>query len=229
VELNAIYKESGLISYNKVTEWIKQFSHTNILETLEHATPAKRKVIAQTPGVNSYTLLELNNVSIKPSTFFTRLQMLDLGSMPRNNWVDFSNLFMLLTGQPIHFFDADKVAGDIIIRNATEGEQFTDLFSMVHTLTPTDIVIADNQKVLALAGVVGGLESGVTENTTNILVEIANFDAVIVRKTGTRLSLRTDSELRYEKNINPWGTLYMLLFFLEELNYFAKDLGSFEK
>jgi phenylalanyl-tRNA synthetase beta subunit len=71
------------------------------------------------------------------------------------------------------------------------------------------------------------LESGITENTKHILVEIANFDPVAVRKTGTRLSLRTDAELRYEKNISPVWSLYCLLLFLDELKYFKKDLGKF--
>ena len=154
--------------------------------------------------------------------------MLDMGSVPRNNRVDFSNIFMLISGQPIHFFDADKVDGDVIVRNAKDGEKFVDLFETEHILTPTDIVIADNKKILALAGVVGGLDSGVTESTKNILVEIANFDAVSVRKTGTRLSLRTDAELRFEKNINPRHTLFSLILFLDELKYYKKDLGDYE-
>jgi len=224
VELNAIYGRLNLISYNKVSEWMKQFDHTNILETLQQATPAKRNVVGEADGLNSYTLLEINTVDIKQTLFFTRLQMIDMGANPRSNWVDFSNLFMLLTGQPIHFFDADKVDGDIIIRNATDGEEFTDLFETKHTLKSTDIVIADKNKVLALAGVVGGLDSGISDTTKNILVEIANFDPVKVRKTGTRLGLRTDAELRYEKNINPWWSLYCLLLFLDELNYYSKDL-----
>ncbi|HCB51455.1 TPA: hypothetical protein DEP21_02665 [Patescibacteria group bacterium] len=172
--------------------------------------------------------MEINNVDIKQTSFFTRLQMIDMGANPKSNWVDFSNLFMLLTGQPIHFFDADKVDGDIIIRNATDGEEFIDLFETNHTLKSTDIVIADKTKILALAGVVGGLNSGVSDTTKNILVEIANFDPVKVRKTGTRLSLRTDAELRYEKNINPWWSLYCLILFLDELKYYGKDLGNYE-
>jgi phenylalanyl-tRNA synthetase beta chain len=80
--------------------------------------------------------------------------MIDMGALPRANWIDFSNLFMLMTGQPIHFFDADKVDGDIIVRNAKEGEEFTDLFETTHILKETDIVIADKKKILALAGIV---------------------------------------------------------------------------
>ncbi len=227
VELNAIY-EAKDISFNKVSDWMKQFNDINVLDTFAHATPAKRKVIWESTGLNSYTLLEINNVEIKPLSFFTRLQLIDMWANPRNNWVDFSNLFMLLTGQPIHFFDADKVDGDVIIRNAKDGEEFVDLFETKHTLKSSDIVIADKNKILALAGVVGWLDSWISESTKNILVEIANFDPVAVRKTGTRLGLRTDAELRYEKNINPWWSMYCLLLFLDELKYYKKDLGNFE-
>lgn len=228
VELNAMYNEAWKVSFNKVIEWMKQFQNTNILDTFAHATPAKRKVIWEASGLNSYTLLEINNIEIKPLSFFTRLQLLDMGANPRNNWVDFSNLFMLLTGQPVHFFDAAKVDGDVIIRNAKDGEEFIDLFETKHILKSTDIVITDKKKILALAGVVGWLESWISENTKNILVEIANFDPVAVRKTGTRLALRTDAELRYEKNINPWWSMYCLLLFLDELKYYSKDLWTFE-
>ncbi len=90
---------------------------------------------------------------------------------------------MNISGQPVHFFDAEKVEGDIIVRNAKAGEKFVDLFETEHILDTTDIVITDKKKILALAGVVGGLNSGITEDTKNILVEIANFDPVAVRKT----------------------------------------------
>ena len=80
--------------------------------------------------------------------------MLDLGANPINNWVDFSNLFMNISGQPVHFFDAAKVDGDIIVRNAKDGEKFMDLFATEHILKASDVVIADKTKILALAGVV---------------------------------------------------------------------------
>ena len=228
VELNAMYRDPASVSFNKISEWMKHFHDTNILQTFEHATPAKRKVIWQSDKLNTYTLLEINNIEIKTLSFYTRLQLLDLGANPRNNRVDFSNLFMLLTGQPIHFFDADKVDGDIIVRNAKDGEEFVDLFETKHILKDTDMVIADKNKILALAWVVWWLDSGISDSTKNVLVEIANFDPVSVRKTWTRLGLRTDAELRYEKNINPWWSMYCLLLFLDELKYYAKDLGNFD-
>jgi len=228
-ELNAIYgNEKWAITFNKVKEYHEQCTPENIMQILENSTKPERKVVGESEGLNAYILLHLKNVNIQSASFFSRLQTLDLWSKPISNWVDFSNLFMNISGQPIHFFDAEKVDGDIIVRNAKDGEKFVDLFESEHNLKSTDIVITDKKKILALAGVVGGLESWVTETTKNILVEIANFDPVAVRKTWTRLGLRTDAELRFEKNINPRYTLFCLILFLDDLNYYKKDLGNFE-
>ncbi len=235
-ELNAIYSIAwslkleawSSISFNKIKDYHSQCTPEHIMQILENSTKPERKVIGESEGLNAYILLHIKNVHIQSAWFFSRVQTLDLWSKPINNWVDFSNLFMNISGQPVHFFDAEKVEGDIIVRNAKDGEKFTDLFEAEHLLKATDIVIADKKKILALAWVVGGLESWVTENTKNILVEIANFDPVAVRKTWTRLGLRTDAELRYEKNINPRYTLFCLILFLDDLNYYKKDLGNFD-
>ena len=228
-ELNAMYSPTGKVTYSKLPDYEKQFATTNIFDLLEHTEKkAKKQVLSETDGLNNYILLEVNDVQVKESDFFMRLQTLDLGSSPINNRVDFSNLFMNITGNPVHFFDADKVKGNIIVRNAKEGEEFTDLFEKTHKLLPQDILIADEEKVLCIGGVMGGLSSGITQETKNILIEIANFDPVALRKTGVRLGLRTDSELRNEKNINPTYSLYCLLLLLDELNYYKKGLGEFE-
>ena len=196
---------------------------------LEHTQQKlERAIKVSSEAVNTYIALEIKNIEVKKSDFFSRLQLKDIGGKSVNNWVDFANLFMNISSQPIHLFDVDKVKGDLQVRNAREGELFVDLFEVEHSLKTTDLVIADNEKVLALAGVIGGLESAVSDTTKNVLVEIANYDPVIVRKTGTRLGLRTDAELRFEKNINPDWSLYSLLLFLDELKYYAKTLGNYE-
>ena len=228
VELNAIYPDSQK-KYNKIPEYLQHFDTTPILEVLEHTEQKlERAIKVSSESVNTYIALEIKNIEVKKSDFFSRLQLKDIGGKSVNNWVDFANLFMNISSQPIHLFDADKVKGDLQVRNAREGELFVDLFEVEHSLKMTDIVIADNEKVLALAGVIGGLESAVSDTTKNVLVEIANYDPVIVRKTGTRLGLRTDAELRFEKNINPEWSLYSLLLFLDELKYYTKTLGNYE-
>ena len=228
-ELFAIYSfhNPEKIKYNKLSDIISTFKNTDIYQTLENSSKISRKVISQTDKLNTYILLQINNVNVKPSTFFVRTIMYDLWLNPKNNWVDFSNIFMYLSWQPIHFFDADKVKWNIIVRQAKEGEEFVDLLDQKHVLSSDDIVIADEEKILALAGIIWGKSSAVDENTKNILVEIANFDKISVRKTGVRLGLRTDAEIRFEKWINPFWSLYSLILFLDELKYFGKDLGDY--
>lgn len=228
VELNAIYPDTQK-KFTGIKTWIENFRNTNILEILTHTEKQlNREIKGISKSVNTYIAIGINNIQIKKSDFFSRLQLLDLGSKPINNWVDFSNIFMNTVGLPIHCFDADKIKGAIIVRDANEWEKFTDLFGGEHLLKSSDLVIADEEKVLALAGVIGGLDSGITDQTKNIIVELANFNPVAVRKTWTRLGLRTDAELRFEKNISPAFSLYSLLLFLEELKFYAKDLGSYD-
>ncbi len=230
IELNSMYNtnEGQKISFNKIKDYMLQFSSTDIFQLLDGSSKADRKIVWKTEWLNTYILMNINNINIKKSDFFTRLQIIDLWSNLINNRVDFSNLFMNITWQPIHFFDAAKIEGDIIVRNAKDWEKFLDLFEKEHQLISTDVVIADKDKILALAWVVWWLDSWISDNTKNIIVEIANFDPVAVRKTWVRLWLRTDAELRYEKNINPLFSLYCLILFLDELKYYSKDLWNFE-
>ncbi len=225
IELDALFP--GQSSFSTGKKYMEQIKHHNIFELLTNATQTIRSVKIDSKNVNAYTLLEINNITIQPSDLYLRTHLYDLGIQPKNNWVDLSNLFMYLTSQPVHFFDAKKIDWDIVVRQAKKWEVFVDLLWREHQLQEIDIVIADDKKVLALGGVIGGMNSCIDEQTTDILVEIANFDSVNVRKTWTRLSLRTDAELRFEKNINPLYTLHTAMMFLDELKYFAKSLGNY--
>ena len=227
VDLNAMYNDNQ-ISYNWLTKYFDELKNTNILELINNKWATKTWLKIETDNVNSYILMEINNVTVRPWEMLSRLHMYDLWSKPISNWVDFSNLFMNITWQPVHFFDADKIKWSIIVRQAKEWEKFVDLFEKEHTLQATDMVIADEEKVLALAGVVWWLDSWITGSTKNILVEIANFDPVCVRKTWVRLGLRTDAELRYEKNISSLFSQYVFILFLDLLKYYSKDLWSYE-
>ncbi len=117
--------------------------------------------------------------------------------------VDITNFFLLEYGQPMHAFDADKIEGKIIVREAEEGEILELLNGMTIKLKREDLVIADEKNVLALAGVMGGLSSSVTEKTTRIFLEIATFDAVSVRRSRVRHNLQTDAAYRYERGLDP--------------------------
>lgn len=228
-ELQAMYANNAAthILWDKLHTMMREmpFTSASQLSTLgkQHTIP----VTVTCDAVAVYTGIHLENCTTQPSTFLTRTILRDCGSTPRLNRVDASNLFMMLTGQPVHFFDADSIVWWVTVRYAKQGEEFVDLMDGSHVLTEKDIVIADDEKVLALAGIIWWKSSAITEKTKNIFVEIAHFDAVTIRKTGTRLALRTDAELRYEKQINPQFTTRTLPMFLDFLLYAKKDLGEY--
>jgi phenylalanyl-tRNA synthetase beta chain len=126
------------------------------------------------------------------------------GIRPINNVVDVTNYVMLEYGQPLHAFDADRLTGGRIrVRYAEPGEVLTTLDDQERKLEPHMLVIADAEKAVALAGVMGGANSEVTAGTTRILLESAKFDGGTVRKTSRQLGLRSESSLRFEKEVNP--------------------------
>jgi phenylalanyl-tRNA synthetase beta chain len=150
-----------------------------------------------------YMAVAISGVEVGPSPKWLQERLLAVGSNPINNIVDITNYIMLDLGQPLHAFDADKVGNEIKIRLAKDEEKFVALDELEYTLDKNDLMITANGKSLAIAGVKGGLESGTYPNTTTVIFESANFNAVSVRKTSTKLGLRTDSAVRFEKSLDP--------------------------
>jgi len=167
----------------------------------------KQKITVQVENTEAcprYMAVKLEGVKIGPSPdwLVQRLEMVGMRSI--NSVVDATNYVMLELGQPLHAFDARQIADEhIVVRNAEQGEKLKLLDGQEVKLMPSDLVIADAQRILALAGIKGGLESGVTNDTTSIIIESANFDHIIIRKTSQRLGLRTDASARYEKSLDP--------------------------
>ncbi|RMA93198.1 phenylalanine--tRNA ligase subunit beta [Hydrogenothermus marinus] len=155
-----------------------------------------------TDKVYRYRGIILENVSIKPSPVDIQIKLIKSGQKPINNIVDFTNYVLLLEGQPFHAFDLDKIKGKVIVRQAKEGEKIVALDGNEYSLKETDIVIADEEKTIAIAGVIGGDNTKVDENTKNILLEAANFDPISVRKTAKRLAINTDSSYRFERGVD---------------------------
>lgn len=149
------------------------------------------------------------NVEIKESPDFIKSRLISSGIRPINNVVDISNYVMLETGQPLHFYDADKLGNTLIVRDAFENEKIVTLDNIERTLTKEDIVIANNSSAVALAGVMGGLSTEVDENTKNILIESAIFDSVSVRLTSKKI-LRSEASNRFEKGLDAKRT-YMAM------------------
>lgn len=190
IEMKAIFKSTdrlSVIKHENITHVLEEHSPARTLELLSHATPCVQKSEIKTDKCSIYSTLALSNVSVKKSPFFDRLSLIDSGLSAKNNWVDFSNLFMTIAGQPIHCFDADTIKGTVVVRQAIDGEKFVDLHGVSHDLLAQDIVVADDTGVIALAGVIGGLATSISDSTTNILVEIAHFDPVAVRRTSMRI------------------------------------------
>lgn len=146
----------------------------------------------------------MENITVKESPKWIKNKLIACGLKPINNIVDATNLVMLEVGQPLHAFDYEMVKdGKIIVRKAKEGEKIILLDESEKTLTNEDLVIADSEKVLAIAGVMGGKFSGIKNETKKIILESANFNPVSVRRTKIRHNIKTDASDRYEKGIDP--------------------------
>ncbi|CAG7633500.1 phenylalanine--tRNA ligase subunit beta [Paenibacillus allorhizosphaerae] len=151
-----------------------------------------------------YAARLIEGVSIGPSPLWMQNRLMAAGVRPINNIVDITNYVMLEYGQPLHAFDADQLTnGHIDVRLAREGEKLVTLDGTERTLEPHMLLITDGVKPVALAGVMGGLNSEVTDGTTRILLESAKFDGGTVRKTSRQLGLRSEASLRFEKEVNP--------------------------
>lgn len=167
------------------------------------------KVDIQTPNCSIFLAKKVENVTIKESPDFIKTRLMASGIRPINNVVDISNYVMLETGQPLHFYDADRLGNKIIVRMAKEQEKLTTLDGQERDLTEEDIVIADDKNAVGLAGVMGGLTTEIEENTKNIIIESAIFDAVKIRMTSKKI-LRSEASLRFEKGLDSNRT-YMAI------------------
>ncbi|MDP2951432.1 MAG: phenylalanine--tRNA ligase subunit beta, partial [bacterium] len=152
-----------------------------------------------------YTAQLISGVGVGESPKWLKDKLSLLGLKPINNIVDITNFVMLETGQPLHAFDADKIKEQIIVRRARKGEviKALDEAKTEYKLDESIIVIADIEKPIAIAGIKGGLETGIDKNTKNILIEAANFNPVLIRKASQKLKLRTDASNRFEHEITP--------------------------
>ena len=151
----------------------------------------------------SYYLAKIvKNVTIKESPSFIKKRLIAAGMRPINNVVDISNYVMLEFGQPLHFFDYDKLGAKVLVRDAKDLEEITTLDNKIRNLTNNDIVITDTINPVCIAGVMGGIDTEVTDNTKTILIESAIFDPVSIRNTAARLNLRSEASIRYGKGLN---------------------------
>ena len=144
----------------------------------------------------------VKNVKIGESPDWIKERLIAAGMRPINNVVDISNFVMLEYCQPTHFFDADKLGKNVVVRNAEDGETIVTLDEKERNLISKDIVITDGTKPTCIAGVMGGMNTEVDDNTKNIFIEAAIFDAVSIRNTANRLALKSEASIRYGKGLN---------------------------
>lgn len=192
--------------------------------------PAITITIADSLFCPRYSALVLENVAVKPSPLWLQYRLEAIGLNTINNIVDVTNLLLAELPQPMHAFDADKLhGGEIIVRNAKLGEKLAALNGETYELDSSNLVIADSESAIALAGVIGGADSAISEATTRIVLESACFNAISVRKTSLKLKLRTDASMRFEKSQDPVNTVRGLkhaLALLEEVSPGIKLVGG---
>ena len=167
------------------------------------------KIDIKTENCKLFLARKVENVEIKESPDFIKNRLMACGIRPINNVVDISNYVMLELGQPLHFYDADNLGDTLVVRMAENGEKLTTLDNIERVLDENDIVIADKEKSVGLAGVMGGLDTEVTATTKNVIIEAAIFDGVKVRKTSKKI-VRSEASNRFEKGLDPKRT-YMAM------------------
>lgn len=150
-----------------------------------------------------YVGVTVSGIKVAPSPNWLQNRLKAIGLSPINNVVDCTNYVMRELGTPLHAFDADKIGPRIVVKNAKEGDKFVTLDGTERVLSENDLMITNGTDYLAIAGVFGGLNSGVSDATTSIFIESAYFDAVSVRKTAKRHTLSTDASFRYERGVDP--------------------------
>ena len=158
-----------------------------------------------------YSGVSIKGVEVKESPEWLKKALTTIGLRPINNIVDVTNFVLHECGQALHAFDADKIKGnEIHVRFAKAGEKFVTLDGVEREMDERDLMIANAEEAMCIAGVFGGLESGVTENTKNVFLESAYFEPVSIRKTSRRHQLQTDASFRYERGCDPNNTIYVL-------------------
>ncbi|MDE7437375.1 MAG: phenylalanine--tRNA ligase subunit beta [Muribaculaceae bacterium] len=165
--------------------------------------------VEDTQGCPRYSGITIRGVEVKESPEWLKNLLIAAGQRPINNIVDITNFVLLGIGQPLHCFDLDNVKGEeIVVRTCEEGTVFVTLDGVERKLSDTDLMICDTEKPLCIAGVFGGLNSGVTESTKNVFIESAWFNPTRVRRTARRHGLSTDASFRYERGADPSITIY---------------------
>jgi phenylalanyl-tRNA synthetase beta chain len=201
-DLAAFFKQTQDIDYTTPSVEAFKVDNNNLNIEIEVKNPE---------ACVRYSGLSMSNIKVEASPEWLQNRLKAIGLKPINNLVDISNYVLFETGQPLHFFDADKIKGNkVIVQTLAGGSKFTTLDETERELHENDLMICNENDAMCVAGVFGGIESGVTENTTNLFIESACFDPVYVRKTARRFGLNTDASFRFERGTDANATIYAL-------------------
>ncbi len=183
----------------------------SLTESAEKSSDSVKITVLDPAACPRYCGRVIKNVKVQDSPEWLKQYLTSVGLRPINNVVDITNFVMLETGHPLHAFDLDNVAGkEIIVRKALKDEKFITLDGKGFTLNENILMICDSEKAVALAGVMGGLNSGVTQTTTDVLLEVAYFNLADIRETVKLTNLHTDSSKRFERGIDPNDSEYVI-------------------
>ena len=199
-----------LYAYLKLNNILCELCRPSVEAFSEGAGAGIPVEVLDNAGAPRYTGLTIRGIKVGPSPEWLQKKLLSIGSRPINNIVDISNFVLFELGQPLHTFDAAKVGGKVIVRRAGEGETIKTLDGVERKLKSSDMVIANADGPMCIAGVFGGEDSGVTEGTTDVFVESAYFDPASIRKTSKSQQLQTDASFRYERGCDPEIPVYAL-------------------
>ena len=178
---------------------------------IDDETPAIEVIVENTEACPRYSGVTIKGVTVKESPEWLKKRLNIIGLRPINNVVDVTNYVLHEMGQPLHSFDAGKVTGDkVIVKTMPEGTKFVTLDGVERTLTDRDLMICNTEEAMCIGGVFGGLDSGVTEQTTDVFLESACFHPTWIRKTARRFGLNTDASFRFERGLDANNTIYVL-------------------
>ena len=201
-DLAAYLKQNQEISYHRPS--VDAFRVDN------HSLQIPVEVL-NTEACPRYSGVTISNIVVKESPDWLKNKLKLIGLKPINNIVDVTNFVLFETGQPLHAFDAAEIkGGKMVVRSAGSGSKFVTLDSNEREMHPDDLMICNESDAMCIAGVFGGLQSGVKDSTTSIFLESAWFDSVYIRKTARRHTLSTDASFRFERGTDPNGTIYAL-------------------
>ena len=201
--------KAGLVRNELLLELITPSNSSFRVENRTHKIDVQVKDTNLAPR---YCGVTISGIKVKESPKWIQNRLKSIGLVPINNIVDATNYVLHELGQPLHAFDSGKISGDkIIVKTAAKGTKFITLDGIERELHKDDLMICDAEKPMCIAGVFGGIESGVTESTENIFLESAYFNPISIRKTAKRHSLNTDASFRFERGIDPNLTEYALM------------------